>query len=345
MIEYQVKQKDTGPNTFNMGLSSLRIVFMGTPEFAVASLDALVKAGYTIAGVVTAPDKPAGRGMQLQQSAVKKYAVDHNLKVLQPEKLKNPEFLAGLKSLQADLQIVVAFRMLPEVVWSMPPKGTINLHGSLLPQYRGAAPINWAVINGEKETGVTTFKLKHEIDTGDILLQESFPIGENETAGEVHDKMKEIGAQVLVKTVKGLVDGSLKENPQSSVVNPESSGTDSRLTTHDSQTLKHAPKIHTDTCRINWSQPVEQVFNLVRGLSPYPAAFIIMNEKMLKIYKAKKEATVPTHQEGEYETDGKTFLKFSCTNGYLHLLEIQLEGKKKMSVEEFLRGFRNISNK
>src|SRR5436189_1500662 len=195
---------------------SLRIVFMGTPEFAVASLDALVKAGSNIVGVITAPDKPAGRGMKMNESAVKKYAVEHKLKILQPEKLKNPEFLAELKSLNADLQIVVAFRMLPEVVWSMPPMGTVNLHGSLLPQYRGAAPIHWAVINGEKETGVTTFKLKHEIDTGDILLQEKFPIGENETVGEVHDKMKEIGAQLLVRTVQGLVDSSLKETPQNS---------------------------------------------------------------------------------------------------------------------------------
>lgn len=301
---------------------SLRIVFMGTPEFAVASLDALVKAGCTITGVITAPDKPGGRGMQLQQSAVKKYAVEHQLKVLQPEKLKNPDFLAELQSLQADLQIVVAFRMLPEVVWNMPPMGSVNLHGSLLPQYRGAAPINWAVINGEKETGVTTFKLKHEIDTGDILLQERFSIGENDTAGEVHDRMKEIGAAVLVKTVKGLTDGSLKEMAQP-------------LTE-----IKHAPKIHTDTCRINWSRPVEEVFNLVRGLSPYPAAFTMMNEKMLKIYKAKKEPCVPSHTEGEYETDGKTFLKFACSNGYLQVTELQLEGKKKMTVEEFLRGYR-----
>lgn len=301
---------------------SLRIVFMGTPEFAVASLDALVKAGCTIAGVITAPDKPGGRGMQLQQSAVKKYALEHQLKVLQPEKLKNPDFLAELQSLQADLQIVVAFRMLPEVVWNMPPMGSVNLHGSLLPQYRGAAPINWAVINGEKETGVTTFKLKHEIDTGDILLQERFSIGENDTAGEVHDRMKEIGAAVLVKTVKGLADESLKEMAQP-------------LTE-----IKHAPKIHTDTCRINWSRPVEEVFNLVRGLSPYPAAFTMMNEKMLKIYKAKKEPCVPSHTEGEYETDGKTFLKFACSNGYLLVTELQLEGKKKMTVEEFLRGYR-----
>lgn len=301
---------------------SLRIVFMGTPEFAVASLDALVKAGCTIAGVITAPDKPGGRGMQLQQSAVKKYALEHQLKVLQPEKLKNPDFLAELQSLQADLQIVVAFRMLPEVVWNMPPMGSVNLHGSLLPQYRGAAPINWAVINGEKETGVTTFKLKHEIDTGDILLQERFSIGENDTAGEVHDRMKEIGAAVLVKTVKGLADESLKEMAQP-------------LTE-----IKHAPKIHTDTCRINWSRPVEEVFNLVRGLSPYPAAFTMMNEKMLKIYRAKKEPCVPSHTEGEYETDGKTFLKFACSNGYLLVTELQLEGKKKMTVEEFLRGYR-----
>ena len=192
----------------------LRIVFMGTPEFAVASLEALVKAKCNIVGVITAPDKPAGRGMKMTESAVKKYAVRQHLKVLQPEKLKNPEFLEELRSLNADLQIVVAFRMLPESVWNMPPLGTINLHGSLLPQYRGAAPINWAVINGEKETGVTTFKLKHEIDTGDILLQESFPIGENETAGEVHDKMKEIGARVLVETVKGIADGTLEERPQ-----------------------------------------------------------------------------------------------------------------------------------
>ncbi len=311
---------------------SLRIVFMGTPEFAVASLDGLVKAGCNIVGIITAPDKPGGRGMQLQQSAVKKYVVEHNLKVLQPEKLKNPEFLAELKSLNADLQIVVAFRMLPEVVWNMPPMGSVNLHGSLLPQYRGAAPINWAVINGEKETGVTTFKLKHEIDTGDILLQQSFSIGENDTAGEVHDTMKEIGAAVLVKTVKGLIDGSLKETSQ-----------DSGLTTENSHLLKHAPKINTETCKINWSQPVENIFNLVRGLSPYPAAFTIMNEKMLKIYSAKKEMIIPTHSEGEYETDGKTFLKFACTNGYLHLLEIQLEGKKRMGIKEFLRGYRSAS--
>ncbi|MEO7923880.1 MAG: methionyl-tRNA formyltransferase [Chitinophagaceae bacterium] len=311
---------------------NLRIVFMGTPEFAVASLDALIKEECNIVGVVTAPDKPGGRGLQLQQTAVKKYAVENGLHILQPEKLKDPAFLEELRALQADLQVIVAFRMLPEIVWNMPPMGSVNLHGSLLPQYRGAAPINWAVINGEKETGVTTFKLKHEIDTGDILLQESFPIGENDDAGNVHDKMKEIGAFLLVKTVKGIADQTLKEvaqeNIQSSIVNIQSA-------------LKHAPKIHTDTCRINWSQPVESVYNHVRGLSPYPAAFIVMNEKMLKIYKAKKEIIAPTHTEGEYETDGKSFLKFACANGYLHLLEVQLEGKKKMSIGDFLRGYRS----
>lgn len=309
---------------------SLRIVFMGTPEFAVTSLEALVKAGCNIVGVVTAPDKPGGRGLQLQQSAVKKYALTLGIPVLQPEKLKDPAFLDALKNLNADLQIVVAFRMLPEIVWNMPPMGTVNLHGSLLPQYRGAAPINWAVINGEAETGVTTFKLKHEIDTGDILLQESFPIGENDNAGDVHDKMKVIGAQVLVKTVKGLADGSVREIPQV----PDQNGLP----------LKPAPKIHTDTCRINWSQPVEAAYNFVRGLSPYPGAYMILNEKMLKIFRAKKEVTFPSVPEGEYETDGRTYLKFACTNGYLHLLDIQMEGKKKMTIEEFLRGYRPAAN-
>src|SRR5882757_465936 len=204
-----------------MSITTPRIIFMGTPDFAVASLDALVQAGCNIVGVITAPDKPAGRGMKLTESAVKKYAVEKSLTILQPEKLKDPQFLQSLRDLQADVQVVVAFRMLPELVWNMPSMGTINLHGSLLPQYRGAAPINWAVINGEKETGVTTFKLQHEIDTGNILLQESFPVGEDETAGEVHDRMKEIGGKLLVKTLTGIVDGSLTGKPQSSIVNSE----------------------------------------------------------------------------------------------------------------------------
>lgn len=306
---------------------SLRIVFMGTPEFAVASLDALVKAGCNIVGVVTAPDKPAGRGMKLTESAVKKYAAEHGLKVLQPEKLKNPEFLTELKSLNADLQIVVAFRMLPEAVWNMPPMGSVNLHGSLLPQYRGAAPINWAVINGEKETGVTTFKLKHEIDTGDILLQESFPIGDNETAGEVHDRMKEIGARVLVKTVIGLAEGSVMEQPQTSNLKP--------------QTLHHAPKIFTETCRIDFSKTSEEVHNLIRGLSPFPGAFTSLNGKMLKIYKSEKISDqAVSSKPGRYETDNKTFLRFACADGFIAVKELQLEGKRKMTIEEFLRGYR-----
>jgi methionyl-tRNA formyltransferase len=307
-----------------MKLEELKIVFMGTPEFAVASLDALVKAGCNIVGVVTAPDKPAGRGMKLTESAVKKYGVEHNLKVLQPEKLRSPVFLEELKTLNADLQIVVAFRMLPEAVWNMPAMGTINLHGSLLPQYRGAAPINWAVINGEKETGVTTFKLKHEIDTGDILLQERFAIGADETAGEVHDRMKGIGAVVLVETVKGLAEDKLQEIPQSSF----------------SGELKHAPKIFTETCKIDWNRSADEIHNLVRGLSPFPGAFTYLNDKMLKVYKSSKEIIVHTNAPGEIVSDGKTFLKFSCSNGYVHILDLQLEGKKKMNVADFLRGYR-----
>ena len=344
MIEYQLKNRETGPTVFNMALHSLRIVFMGTPEFAVASLNALVKAGYNIVGVVTAPDKPAGRGMKMTESAVKKYAVEHNLKILQPEKLKSPEFLEELKSLNADLQIVVAFRMLPEVVWNMPRMGSVNLHGSLLPQYRGAAPINWAVINGEKETGVTTFKLKQEIDTGDILLQESFSIGENETAGEVHDKMKAIGAKLLVKTVKGLADGTLKEvsqaNVQSSMFNAQFSNetTHSPLTTHHSP-LKHAPKIFTETCKIDFTKTEDEVHNLIRGLSPFPGAFTELNGKMLKIYRSEKETSLNKITAGYHETDGKTFLKFACADGYIHVNELQLEGKKKMTIEDFLRGY------
>jgi methionyl-tRNA formyltransferase len=305
----------------------LRIVFMGTPEFAVASLDALVKAGCNIVAVVTAPDKAAGRGMHLQQSAVKKYAVENGLKVLQPEKLKNPEFISELKSLNADLQIVVAFRMLPEVVWNMPPMGSVNLHGSLLPQYRGAAPINWAVINGETETGVTTFKLKHEIDTGDILLQQSFPIGENETAGEVHDRMKETGAQLLVKTVQQLATGVLAEKPQTSNQQPATP-------------LKHAPKIFTETCKIDFAKTADEVHNLVRGLSPFPGAFCSLNGKTVKIFRTEKEVSNPDIEPGQYKTDEKAFLKFACSNGYISVKELQLEGKKKMNIEDFLRGYR-----
>jgi len=318
----------------------LRIVFMGTPEFAVASLDALVKAKCNIVGVITAPDKPAGRGMKMTESAVKKYALRRHLKVLQPEKLKNLLLLEELRSLNADLQIVVAFRMLPESVWNMPPLGTINLHGSLLPQYRGAAPINWAVINGEKETGVTTFKLKHEIDTGDILMQESFPIDENETAGEVHDKMKEIGARILVETARGIADGTLEERPQSTVDSQQSEDSDSRLPTPDSRLLKHAPKIFTETCNIDWRKSIDEIHNLIRGLSPFPGAFTELGDKTIKIFRSEKELSLPTSKTGRWESDGKTYLKFAAKDGYILLKDVQLEGKKRMLIEDFLRGYR-----
>lgn len=311
--------------------SNLRIVFMGTPDFAVASLDALVKAGFQIVGVVTAPDKPAGRGMKLTESAVKKYAVAQNLHILQPEKLKAPAFIEELRNLQADLQIVVAFRMLPEIVWDMPPMGTVNLHGSLLPEYRGAAPIHWAVINGEKTTGVTTFKLKHEIDTGDILLQKSFPIGDDETTGDVHDRMKQIGAELLVETVKGLAANNIQKIDQSSVI------------TH-AAALHHAPKIFTDTCRINWHDTAEKIHNQIRGLSPFPGAFTEMEGKTLKIFRSKKEKQHHQQSPGAIVSDHKTYLKFACKDGYIHVTDIQLEGKKRMQVADFLRGYQWSGN-
>ncbi|GEO08611.1 methionyl-tRNA formyltransferase [Segetibacter aerophilus] len=315
----------TSPLTERNGL---KIVFMGTPEFAVASLNALVEAGFNIVGVITAPDKPAGRGMKMTESAVKKYAVEKGLHILQPLKLKNPEFLAELKALNADLQVVVAFRMLPEVVWKMPPLGTINLHASLLPQYRGAAPINWAIINGEKQTGVTTFKLQQEIDTGDLLLQEKILIGENDTTGQLHDIMKEIGANLLVETVKGIEDGSLQETAQSKALEQFTGE------------LKHAPKLYTETCTINWNKTCDEVYNLVRGLSPYPGALTHLNGKILKIYQSGKEKVNTNMTAGQYETDGKTFLKFACVDGYIHALDVQLEGKKRIGIAEFLRGYR-----
>ena len=302
----------------------LRIVFMGTPEFAVASLDALVNAGCNIVGVITAPDKQAGRGLQLQQSAVKKYAVKNNLHTLQPEKLKNPAFIEALKELKADVQAVVAFRMLPEIVWNMPPLGTINVHGSLLPQYRGAAPINWAVINGEKYTGVTTFKLQQEIDTGNILLSEKIAIEENDNAGTVHDKLKEVGAALLVKTIRLLADGQLKEIPQQNIVGE----------------IKHAPKLFTETGNIDWNKNVEEIYNLIRGLSPYPGAYTKLHNKGLKIFAVEKLLEKPEITPGTIKTDEKNFLQFAATDGFINVNLLQLEGKKKMEIKEFLRGYR-----
>ena len=310
-----------------MNFKDLRIIFMGTPEFAVASLQALMNAGCNVIAVVTAPDKPAGRGMKMNESAVKQYAVERGLQVLQPEKLKNAGFIETLRQLKADLQIVVAFRMLPEVVWNMPPMGTVNLHGSLLPAYRGAAPINWAIINGEKQTGVTTFQLQQQIDTGNILLQEKIAIRNDETAGELHDEMKETGAQLLVKTVQGLAEKTIHEVPQ-------------LQSTDDHAAIPQAPKIFTETCHINWSKTVDDVYNLMRGLSPYPAAFTIFRNKKLKIYTGKKEYHMPDEDMGDYLSDGKTYLKFACGDGYLHVLDVQMEGKKRMLIPDFLRGFR-----
>ncbi|MDQ0964680.1 methionyl-tRNA formyltransferase [Flavobacterium sp. W4I14] len=301
----------------------MKIVFMGTPDFAVASLDALVQANFDVVAVVTAPDKPAGRGQKLNESAVKKYAVEKGIPVLQPEKLKNPEFIEELRSYQADLQVVVAFRMLPEIVWNMPAKGTINLHGSLLPQYRGAAPINHAIINGEKESGVTTFFLTHEIDTGNIILSDSTAIADDETAGDLHDKLMYIGANLLVKTLKAIEAGEVNEQPQ-----PQS------------DELKHAPKIFKDDCKIDWNNQAQTIYNLIRGLSPYPTAFTFLNDKTLKVFKAEMEDKEPGIVAGGFLTDGKTYLKFAAKDGFIRLLDIQYEGKKRMLIEDFLRGMR-----
>lgn len=303
----------------------LRIVFFGTPDFAVASLAALVGAGAQVAAVVTAPDKPAGRGMQLQASPVKQYALEHNLPVLQPEKLKNPEFIEKLKSLQADLHIVVAFRMLPEAVWNMPPLGTVNVHASLLPQYRGAAPINWAIINGETETGVTTFRLKHEIDTGNILLQKQVAILPEDNIGTLYEKLMNEGAALLVETVKGLAADTLKEIPQSGIPVTE---------------VKHAPKIFKEHTLIDWNKPVIDIHNLIRGLSPHPAAYTVLQQKTLKVYKAHYIVQQVDTQPGAFETDNKTYLRFAAQDGWLYLDELQQEGKKRMDVVSFLRGFR-----
>ena len=302
----------------------MRIIFMGTPQFAVASLDALIKAGCDVVAVVTAPDKPAGRGQKVNQSAVKQYADANGIKVLQPEKLKNPEFIQELEALQADLQVVVAFRMLPEVVWNMPPKGTINLHASLLPQYRGAAPINWAIINGEKESGVTTFFLKHDIDTGDILFTEKVTLTGTETASDLHDRLMNKGAGLLVKTVKGIESGRYNEHPQEQLA--------------EGIELKHAPKIFKTDCLVDFNQPVEQVYNLIRGLSPSPTAYTLLNDKVLKIYNANYEHGEPGIAAGGFITNNKTHLKFAAKDGFISVTDVQLEGKKRMGIEEFLRG-------
>ncbi|MET4080102.1 methionyl-tRNA formyltransferase [Pedobacter sp. UYP30] len=301
----------------------MKIVFMGTPEFAVASLAAILTAKIEVAAVVTAADKPAGRGQKLNESAVKKFATEKNIPVLQPLKLKDAQFIEELKRFGADLFVVVAFRMLPPVIWQMPKKGTINLHGSLLPQYRGAAPINHAIINGEAESGVTTFFIKEEIDTGDIIFKSSVAIGAEASAGDLHDKLMQEGANLLVKTINAVESGCINEQPQ-----------------NNSTPLKSAPKIFKEDCKINWNESSKTVHNFIRGLSPYPTAFTQLNGKILKVFKATVEFTAPTQQVGEFETDGKTFLKFATQDGYIHLLDVQYEGKKRMQIEDFLRGMR-----
>ncbi|MEZ5027110.1 MAG: methionyl-tRNA formyltransferase [Chitinophagales bacterium] len=308
----------------------LRIVFMGTPDFAVPSLDILIQQNYKVVGVITTPDKPAGRGQQLQQSAVKKYALEKNLNVLQPEKLKNPDFIEELKALNANLFVVVAFRMLPEIVWQMPEYGTFNLHASLLPQYRGAAPINWAVINGEKETGVTTFFLQHEIDTGNIILQEKININDNDNAGNVHDKLMHIGADAVLKTVQQIEQNNVQEQTQNNFIN-------------NLNEIKHAPKLFKETCKIDWNQPAKKIHNLIRGLAPFPTAFTNINGKQLKIFSSKisdRKNENANIEIGNIYSDNKTFLSFRCADTYLDVLEVQLEGKKKMKIEDFLRGYR-----
>ncbi len=299
----------------------MKIIFLGTPDFAVASLQALIEHGMQVVAVVTAPDKPAGRGMKLQQSAVKKYAVEKNIPVLQPEKLKAPEFLDELRSYHADVQVVVAFRMLPEVVWNMPPLGTINVHASLLPNYRGAAPINWAIINGEKETGVTTFKLQHEIDTGHILLQSTVGITEQDTAGTLHDKLMTAGAALIVDTLHQLEKGHVAEKPQ--IVLDE---------------YKHAPKLFTETCLIDWNHTTEHVYNLIRGLSPYPAAYTIVNDKKMKLFLCSKIIDAHQLQPGTLLSDNKHSIRFACADGFIEVNELQLEGKTRMKTDDFLRG-------
>ncbi len=312
-------------------MSRLRIIFMGTPEFAAHSLKVLHNSGANVVAVVTAPDKPAGRGQKLQSSAVKILADELNIPVLQPEKLRDEEFLDTLKSYNADLQIVVAFRMLPEVVWNMPPKGTFNLHASLLPQYRGAAPINWAVINGEKESGVTTFFLNHEIDTGNIIMSEKISIEEDDSAGSVHDKLMVVGAELIEKTVKSIERGTVNPVPQ--VFDGE---------------LKPAPKIFKDDCKINWNESSEVINNFVRGMSPYPTAWTeILNDNSknsMKVFKTKVVDSDLKLQPGEVfiEKKEKFFVGTKC--GVISIEELQLAGKKRMKIEDFLKGFQYSEN-
>ncbi len=319
-----------GKTTGTMSRKDLRIVFMGTPEFAVASLKALIEGRYNVVGVITAPDKPAGRGYRLQASAVKEYALSQGLPVLQPESLKNEVFLNELRALKADVQVVVAFRMLPEAVWKMPPKRTFNLHASLLPQYRGAAPINWAIINGEKETGITTFFLSHEIDTGEIIFQEKIGIDEGDNAETVHDKLMMRGSELVIKTIDAIASGSIAPKPQS-------------LFFGAAEELKPAPKIFRETCRIDWDGSGRRVYDFIRGLSPYPAAWTELQangtKSSIKIFAARFIAARHRLLPGEIRTDNKTSLQIAVQDGFMDILELQISGKKRTNIRDFLNGF------
>ncbi len=311
---------------------SLRIVYMGTPDFAVESLRCLVEGGYNVVGVITMPDKPAGRGHKIQFSPVKQYALEHNLPLLQPEKLKDDTFIENLRAWKADLQIVVAFRMLPEVVWSMPKHGTFNLHASLLPQYRGAAPINWAVMNGDTETGITTFFLKHEIDTGEVIQQVKIPIADTDDVGIVHDKLMMLGGKLVTETVDAIINGTVKSIPQEQMAVVGE--------------LRPAPKIFKDTCRINWGGTVKKIYDHIRGLSPYPAAWTELHQPSnieplsVKIFQTEKIVKSHLLKAGSILTDGKTYLHVAVADGFISIKSLQLPGKKRLQTEELLRGFK-----
>lgn len=313
-----------------MKKEDLRIVYMGTPDFAVESLRRLVEGGYHVVAVITMPDKPAGRGHKIQYSPVKEYALAQGLKLLQPEKLKDESFIEELRALQADLQIVVAFRMLPEVVWNMPRLGTFNLHASLLPQYRGAAPLNWAIINGDTETGITTFFLKHEIDTGEIIQQKRIPILPEDNVGTIHDKLMVMGADMVVETVDAIIAGTISPIDQESIATEEP--------------LRPAPKIFKETCHIDWNKPCNEIHNLVRGLSPYPAAWCEWvspdgSRLGVKIFRTSPLPETGTSIPGSIRTDGKNFIEIACADGYVRIEELQLAGKRRMATADLLRGF------
>ncbi|WP_180949209.1 methionyl-tRNA formyltransferase [Bacteroides cutis] len=313
-----------------MKKEDLRIVYMGTPDFAVEPLRCLIQGGYNVVGVITMPDKPAGRGHKIQYSPVKQYALEHRLPLLQPEKLKDETFVEELRAWKADLQIVVAFRMLPEVVWNMPRLGTFNLHASLLPQYRGAAPINWAVINGDKETGITTFFLKHEIDTGEVIQQVRVPIGDTDNVGIVHDKLMMLGGRLVTETVDAILAGTVESIPQEKMVQVGE--------------LRLAPKIFKDTCRIDWNQSVKRIYDFIRGLSPYPAAWTELVQPdgavvVLKIFETEKIFQSHQLEPGTLLTDGKTYIRVATMDGMIEIHSLQLPGKKRLKTDELLRGF------